>query len=390
MKSSFEKPESINKSESNYWPYLIKLNQFNKIIKDKANSIRLGLTSTSKILFEYYANEALNHSLYKSSLSIMELYDLDDYFKSMKSIDEIYIYISEILDKGEFNIESLNSDTIILILVCDKKEFKINLNKQINSFMNENICELNEFINQLYNDVLTLKNELNCSSKNKNDEDKEIIKQLKEENKNIMKRLEKIEKENFNQKNEIKSLKNAINKLNSTKNNKSQVNSKNFPPKKDLINNNNIAMNNNENDDNYSHANTNPFYNYMPDYYNNSYYNNSYYYYQNYLNNIQNNSQIQNANNYTDDYYNKDEEEDEDDEEEEEEDSNSEEIVSNNNHENKQNNYNFQNNLYYNMSNPNQINKEKNDYLYIIIKKILKIRMKIKLNKNQRVMKKKN
>ena len=96
MKSSIEKPESINKSESNYWPYLIKFNQFKKIIKDKNNFIRLGLTSSSTILFEYYANEALNHSLYKSSLSIMELYDLDDYFKSMKSIDEIYIYFGNL------------------------------------------------------------------------------------------------------------------------------------------------------------------------------------------------------------------------------------------------------------------------------------------------------
>ena len=182
MKSSIEKPESISKSEPNYWPYLIKLNQFNKITKDKKHFIRLGLTSTSNILLEYYDNEAPNHSLYKSSLNIMELYDLHDYFKSMKTIDEIYINISEALNRGKFNIESLNSDTIILIFVCDKKEFKINLNKQRFSFINENSCELNEFISQLYTDVLTLKNALNSSSKNKNNEDKEIIKQLKKEN----------------------------------------------------------------------------------------------------------------------------------------------------------------------------------------------------------------
>ena len=277
MKSSIEKQESIRRFESNYWPYLIKLNQFNKISKDKRHFISLGLTSMSKILFEYYANEAPNHSLYKSSLNIMELYDLDDYFKNMKNIDEIYIKISEVLNKGEFNIETLNSDTIILILFCDKKELKINLNKQKFSFINENSCELNEFISQLYTDVLTLKNALNSSSKNKNDEDKEIIRQLKEENKNTMKRLEKIEKEYFKQKNEINSLKNVINKLNNTKNNKNQANSKNYPAKSDLINNYNNNINNNGNNDDFSHSNTNPFYNYMPDYYNSNYYNNSYY-----------------------------------------------------------------------------------------------------------------
>ena len=293
MKSSIEKPESINKSESNYWPYLIKLNQFNKIIKDKTYLIRLGLTSTSKILFEYYPKEDPNHSLYKLSLSMMELYDLDDYFKSMKNIDEIYINISEVLNKGKFNIESLTSDTSILVLVYDKKEFKINLNKQKFSFINENSFELNEFFNQLNTDVLTLKNALNSSSKNKSDEDKEIIRQLKEENKNIMKRLEKIEKEYSKQKYEINFLKNVINKPNIPKNSKSQAISKNYPAKKDFINNNNNNINNNENNDNYSQANINPFYNYMPGYYNNSYYNNSYYYYQDYLNNAQNNDRIQ-------------------------------------------------------------------------------------------------
>ena len=363
MKSIIEKPESINKAESNFWPYLIKFNQFKKIINDKNNYIRLGLTSSSTILFEYYANEVPYHSLYKSTLNIMELYDLDDYFKSMKNIDEIYINISEVLNKGKFNIESLTSDTNILVLVYDKKEFKINLNKQKFSFINENSCELNEFFNQLNTDVLTLKNALNSSSKNKSDEDKEIIRQLKEENKNIMIRLEKIEKEYSKQKYEINCLKNVINKPNIPKNSKSQVISKNYPAKKDFINNNNNNnINNNENNDNYSQANFNPFYNYMPGYYNNSYYNNSYYYYQDYLNNAQNNDRIQNINNYADDYYNKNEEEDE--EEEEEEESDSEEIVSDNNHGNNQYDYNYQNNLYYNMANPNQINNEKNDYLY--------------------------
>ena len=123
MKSSIEESESINKAESNYWPYLTKLNQFNKIIKGQTKSIRLGLTSSSEILFEYYDNEAPNHTLYKSSLTIMELYTLDDYFKSMKTIEEIYTNVSEVLSKGEFNIESLNSDAIILILIFDKKEF---------------------------------------------------------------------------------------------------------------------------------------------------------------------------------------------------------------------------------------------------------------------------
>ena len=164
MKSTIEKPESINKAESNFWPYLIKFNQFKKIIKDKNNFIRLGLTSSSTILFEYYANEEPYYSLYKSTFNIMKFYDLDDYFKSMKNIDEIYVNIMEVLNKGEFNIESLNYDFIILILICDKKEIKINLNKQNCSIMDKNRCELNEFINQLYTGVLTLKNALNISA----------------------------------------------------------------------------------------------------------------------------------------------------------------------------------------------------------------------------------
>mgnify|MGYP002624831180 CR=1 FL=1 len=365
MKSSIDKSESKNKAESNYWPYLIKLNQFNTIIKGKTKSIRFGLTSSSKILFEYYDNEAPDHSLYKSSLNIMELYNLDDYFKRMKNVEEIYTNISEVLNKGEFNIAFLNSDIIILILVCGKKEFKINLNKQKLPFMNENSYELNEIINQLCSDVLIVKNALNCPSKNKNDEDKEIIKQLKEENKNIMEKLEKIEKEYLNQKNEINSLKNVINKLKNNKNNKSQLNPTNYPAKEDLNNNNKNNSDKNEN----TLDNTNPFYNYFPDYYNNSYlnynyYNNSYYY-QDYINNIQNNGLMQNINGYTDNYYKKDDDAEEEEEEEEEEEK--EENESDKNHENNQHDYNYQNNLYYNMGNPNQINNEYNpynDYLY--------------------------
>ena len=361
MESSIDKPKNINKAESNYWPYLIKLNQFNKIIKDKNIFIRLGLSSSSQVLFQYYTKEDPKTSLYKLSLNIKELYDLDDYFKSMKTIDEVYTNIFEVLNKGGFNIEfsNSNSDSIALVLLCDKKEIKINLNKQNISFLNEYDCELNEFINQLYKEVMTLKSSLNSSSNNKSDEDKETIRQLKEENKYTKKRLEKIEKEYFNQKNEINSLKKAINSLKNNKN-KGTTNSKNYPRKQDLINNNNNNINNinninnNENDDDYSHANTTPYYNYMPDYYNNSYY-----YYQDYINSIQNDDRFQNINDYVDDYYNNDEEED----------SNSEEIESDNNiyynnNENNQYDYNYQNSLYYNMENQNQINNDYNSYLY--------------------------
>jgi hypothetical protein len=71
----------------------------------------------------------------------------------MKNINEIYSNIFEVLNKGGFNIDFSNSDSIILVLLCDKKEIKINLNKQNISFINEYSYELNEFINQLYIEV---------------------------------------------------------------------------------------------------------------------------------------------------------------------------------------------------------------------------------------------
>ena len=146
-------------NENIYFPYLIKLNQFTKIINNKKYYIRLGLTSKNNISFEYYDKEDLINSYYILSLNAEEIYKLNDNFKSKKNLDELYNYISDILNKGNFDIKFSNqlNNQCLLVLLDNKDEISITLNKGKISFLNEYNNELNDFINNLCNEVLSLK-----------------------------------------------------------------------------------------------------------------------------------------------------------------------------------------------------------------------------------------
>ena len=197
-----------NKNKNIYWPYIIKLNQFNKIINDKKISIRLGLTSENNLFLEYYREEDPNNSFYKTSLNISEIQNINAIFKSKQKIEEIYDDIYEVLNKQNFDIKypdnpDESNKTIFLVLLYDKKEINITLNKEKISFLNEYNYELNDFINKLYDEILNLKKILN----NKKNEENEKIKKLMEENLDFMKKLSVSENKNVNQENEINNLK---------------------------------------------------------------------------------------------------------------------------------------------------------------------------------------
>ena len=135
MESIIKDSNEVSKTNNIYWPYLIELKTFNKIINDKNNYIRLGLTSSNKINIECYNDEDLNNTYHKSSFNITEIQNLNDCFKSQKDIKEIYNNIIEILNKGEFDIKFSNT-SISLILISNQKEVNINLNKEKISFLN--------------------------------------------------------------------------------------------------------------------------------------------------------------------------------------------------------------------------------------------------------------
>ena len=260
-----------NKNKNIYWPYIIKLNQFNKIINDKKISIRLGLTSENNLFLEYYREEDPNNSFYKTSLNISEIQNINAIFKSKQKIEEIYDDIYEVLNKQNFDIKypdnpDESNKTIFLVLLYDKKEINITLNKEKISFLNEYNYELNDFINKLYDEVLNLKKILN----NKKNEENEKIKKLMEENLDCMKKLSISENKNVSQENEINSLKKTISEL-KNKNNISKTSSKNYLKKQDVISNYVPRSSNEEDyDDNLSN-NANPYFNYIPDYYNGSF-----------------------------------------------------------------------------------------------------------------------
>ena len=78
------------------------------------------------------------------------IYNLNDIFKSWKNIEEIYTNIYEILNKNNYNIiypDDSNDSKIFLVLLYEKNEISITLNKEKITFLNEYNCELNEFIN---------------------------------------------------------------------------------------------------------------------------------------------------------------------------------------------------------------------------------------------------
>ena len=363
-----------------YWPYLIKLNQFTKVINNTNNFIRLGLTSENNLTIEYFKEEEPNNSFHKTSLNISEIHNLNDIFKSKKVIEEIYNYIYAILDKQNYEIK-FSDDKIILVLLYDKNEINISLKKEKISFLNEYNYELNEFINKLYNEVLTLKKSLNSVTNiiKNNNEGSDRMSILMKENIDIMKKLTEIENENKNKQNEINSLKKTIAEI-KNKNNNSKTTSKNYLKKQDIINNFiNINSNDEEADDMSGTNNPNPYFNYTQ-----NYDNFSYNYYQDYINDInQNNDDINEyISNYDDyyydnnnDYYGHNYESDMIDESE----NDINEYHDNPDYYNDIDDeyYNYDDNIYYNDMNQNIINNTTNNNKY---KKNIKIRIRIRIN----------
>jgi hypothetical protein len=143
--------EKINdyKNKHFYWPYFIKLNQFNKIINNKKHFVRLGLTSKNNLTFEYYNEDDPNNTFHKTSLDFTQILNLNNIFNSRKNIEEIYTDIYEIFNKNNYDIkypDDSKDSIIFLVLLFGKNEIIITLNKEKITFLNEYNCELNEFI----------------------------------------------------------------------------------------------------------------------------------------------------------------------------------------------------------------------------------------------------
>ena len=157
----------FNQNQNTNWPYLVKLNQFTKNINEKKKYIKLGLTRENNLNIEFYEEEDPINTFHKASLNLTDIQNLNDIFRPLKSINEVYNFIYDILNKENYDIK-LSDEQIILVLLIDKNEIHINLKKEKISFVNEYNYELNELINKLYNEVSILKKTLIILSNNIN------------------------------------------------------------------------------------------------------------------------------------------------------------------------------------------------------------------------------
>ena len=191
------------------FPNFIKINRYNKkvnaIFKETASInnnyiLNIKLSSQMKIIIEIYSEENPTNLYFKSILTINELKNMHSIFKYYISINDIYESINDIISKGKYEIkfENYSNENIYLFLYINNEQIKIKLKKEKISF-EQNDLELNDFINQFYHEFLNLKAVLNAQIKEKNEE----IKSLKEENKIIKMKLEKIEKENIDLKDKV-------------------------------------------------------------------------------------------------------------------------------------------------------------------------------------------
>ncbi len=184
--------------QNNYFPYFIKLNQFNKTINDQKNTIRLGLTSKNDLIIEYFIENDPSNTFHKLSIDIKGAQKLNKIFEQKNSLDEIYNVFYDFLQNGNLDIKHPNesNNTLNLILHKNKENVNIILNKEKISFINEYNYELNEMINKLYDEVLSLKkilkNQLNI--KNNNKKDKKMKKKMKKNMKEMKKQEKKMEK----------------------------------------------------------------------------------------------------------------------------------------------------------------------------------------------------
>ena len=207
------------------FPNLLKINRYEKkvtIISEKKENylLNIKLLTKMKLIFEVYSEENPMNLYFKSTLTLNELNNLHSYFTSYNNINDIYKLINDIVNKGNYEIkfEDNSKTKITLILDINNENIIINLNKEKITF-EPNIKELNEFINEFYEEFINLKENFNIQINQKDEE----IKKLKEENKEMKIKLEELKKDNMKLNYRIKEIKNNQ----SDKNKKDNINKKN-------------------------------------------------------------------------------------------------------------------------------------------------------------------
>ena len=201
----------------NIYPNLIKINRYQKkvnaIFKENSQvnnnyNLNLKLSSQMKIILEIYSEENPTNLYFKSILTMNELYDLYSDFKTYNNINDIYEFMNDIINKGNYEIK-FDGESAYLILLFNNTKINIILNKEKISFEPSD-SELNEFINQFYKDFWNLKQ--NILNNKINDNNKEIL-ELKKENQIFKDKIEEIQKENVILKNKINDLNKNLFKL---------------------------------------------------------------------------------------------------------------------------------------------------------------------------------
>ena len=201
----------------NIYPNLIKINCYQKkvnaIFKENSRvnnnyNLNLKLSLQMKMILEIYSEENPANLYFKSILTMNELYDLYSDFKLYNNINDIYEFMNNIINKGNYEIK-FDGESAYLILLFNNTKINIILNKEKISFEPSD-SELNEFINQFYKDFLDLKQ--NILNNKINDNNKEIL-ELKKENQIFKDKIEEIQKENVILKNKINDLNKNLFKL---------------------------------------------------------------------------------------------------------------------------------------------------------------------------------
>ena len=295
--------------------------------------INLKLSSQQKLIIELYSEENPTNLYFRAHLTLNDLNRMYPCFQSYTNINDIYELMNNMMNKDKYDIKfenNINISNVLLILLNDKEEIKIKLNKEKITFENNNL-ELNEFIGNFYHEFINFKKMILNPKFKFNNNNNDEIKKLKEENKQIKNKIKELSDKNNKLKIKLNKLQKILLEMKQSNNAPIKI-SKNYPKKEDLIN-SNISNNNQininydyEHNHNMNNINTDSQYynNYIPPYFNNHGLN----YFHNYLDYINSNiHNIDEMNDFSQLYYDngdgiEDIKEEDDDEDEEEEDEN--------------------------------------------------------------------
>ena len=126
----------------NIYPNLIKINRYQKkvnaIFKENSRvnnnyNLNLKLSSQMKIILEIYSEENPTNLYFKSILTMNELYDLYSDFKTYNNVNDIYEFMNDIINKGNYEIK-FDGESAYLILLFNNTKINIILNKEKRSF----------------------------------------------------------------------------------------------------------------------------------------------------------------------------------------------------------------------------------------------------------------